>query len=345
MFKIAPVVIRASSGRQVDALLSELASPHALTRDGAVARLTIIGERAVARLLPLAGSDTAGTEARVSAFHALEAIGDLRAFDTAMGALDDPEVQVGVAAVGVLQGFLSSARGVEALDRLTAIALDRNRSRLLRLASIRALRDLGPGTIKPLLAALGADPDQAIAMAAGLGPDAAADPGFLLKEAAEGTLPDNPGILRLALSEAASTVPLAVLQQLIERVRFREGAETGPVRSEWTALRGAAHGALAQRGSRAALYDLKESFESAREPLPVDFLGAAAAVGDASCLEPLAAAYQRAMEAGGKVDDWWRLRLTDVFRTIAAREQVTRRTAAGKKVSSRWKDAAAILWA
>ena len=45
-----------------------------------------------------------------------------------------------------------------------------------------------------------------------------------------------------------------------------------------------------------------------------------------------------------RVDDWWRQRLTDVFRTIAAREQVTKRTAAGKKLSSRYREAAAMLW-
>ena len=41
------MVIKASTGRQVDALIADLASPSAITRDGAVARLTVIGERAV----------------------------------------------------------------------------------------------------------------------------------------------------------------------------------------------------------------------------------------------------------------------------------------------------------
>jgi hypothetical protein len=151
--------------------------------------------------------------------------------------------------------------------------------------------------------------------------------------------------LRLALTEVAGHLPLPLLQQLVERVRFREGAESGHLRAEWTALRGAAHKALADRGSRVALYDLKESFESAREPLPVDFLGAAAAIGDTSCLEPVAAAYERAMEAGLKVDDWWRQRLTDVFRAIAAREQITRRTTVGKRISSRFRPVTEFLWA
>ena len=324
--------------------MADLASPSAITRDGAVARLTVLGERAVSRLMALMADHDATTDARVAAIHALEGIGDMRAFDPALAALDDPDPAIGTAAIGVLQVFLSSSRGMDALDRLSATALARGRERGVRLAAIRALRDLGPNTIGPLLDALGSDPDQAIAMAAGLGPAAAADPFHVLKEAAEGTLPESPGVLKLALTESAAQVLPAVLQQVIERVRFREGAETGPVRAEWTALRGAAHSALAKRGSRLALYDLKESLESAREPLPVEFLGAAAVIGDASCLECVAAAYARTLESGVRVDDWWRQRLTDVFRTIAAREQVTKRTAAGKKLSSRYREAAAMLW-
>jgi len=338
------VVIRASSGKQVDALIADLASPHALTRDGAVARLTVIGERATSRLIALVASPDAGVDARVSALHALEGIGDMRALQPALTALASSESAIAVAAVGVVQTFLASTRGVEALDRLTAVAVDETRDRLLRLAAIRALRDVGAETIKPLLASLGSDSDTAVAMAAGLGPAAAADPVFVLKEAIEGTLPDSPGVLRLAVTEAGSHVPLPVLQQLVEKVRFREGAETGPVRAEWTALRAAAHATLAQRGSRLALYDLKESFESARDPLPVEFLGAVAAVGDATCLEPLAAAYSRAAENGRRVDDWWRQHLTDVFRTIAAREQVTRRSSIGKRIHTKWRDASNLLW-
>ncbi len=338
------MVIKASTGRQVDTLMADLASANAITRDGAVARLTVIGERAVSRLMALVADAGAAREARVAAFHTLEGIGDTRAFDPALAAIDDPDPAIGAAAIGVLQVFLSAARGMEALDRLSATALDRARDRNVRLAAIRALRDLGPATIGPLLDALGSDPDQTIAMAAGLGPAAAADPVHVLKEAAEGTLPDTPDVLKLALTESAAQVPPAVLQQVIERVRFREGAETGPIRAEWTALRGAAHSALAQRGSRLALYDLKESLESAREPLPVEFLGAVATIGDASCLESVAAAFNRALEHGVRVDDWWRQRLTDVFRAIATREQVTKRTATGKRLSSKYREAAPMLW-
>ncbi len=338
------MAIRASSGKQIDSLLADLASAHALTRDGAVARLTVIGERAVPRLVSLVSASTTPDDARVAALHALEGIGDLRALDVAIVSLDADDVRVAVAAVGVLQALLGSPRGVEVLDRLTSTALDRGRPRPVRLAAIRGLRDLGQSTIEPLLDTLGADPDPAIVLAAGLGADAAIDPVYLLREAAEGTLPDSPAPLRVALTEAGDTVPASVLQQLIERVRFREGAESGALRSEWIALRAAAHGILAHRGSRAALYDLKETLESAREPVPVELLGAVADIGDLSCLEPIASAVTRALEGGARLDDWYVQRLVDVFRAIAAREGATKRTAAGRRVTSRFRAAAALLW-
>jgi HEAT repeat protein len=338
------VVIRASSGKQIDSLLADLSSPRALTRDGAVARLTVLGERAVSRLLTLVHSATTSADARVAALQALEGIGDVRSFEVALNAVDADEVRVALAGVGVLQALLGSPRGVDALDRLTSIAVDGARPRPVRLAAIRALRDLGPATIEPLLDTLGSDPDPAVALAAGLKADAAVDPVYLLREAADGTLPDTPAPLRVALTEAADTVPAPVLQQLIERVRFREGAETGPLRAEWIALRAAAHGTLAQRGSRAALYDLKETLETAREPVPVELLGAVGEIGDLSCLEPLATAVTHALDNGVRIDDWHLQRLVDVFRTIAAREGVTKRTAAGRRLTSRFKGAAALLW-
>jgi hypothetical protein len=198
--------------------------------------------------------------------------------------------------------------------------------------------------VRPLFDALAKDPDPAIALAAGLGPAAPADPAADIRDAADGLLPETPARLRVALTEAASRVAPEVLQHLIERVRFREGAESGAARLEWTALRAAAHVALADRGSRAALYDLRETFESARGPLPVEFLTAAGRIGDTGCLEAVAAAYGHALEAGTRVDDWWCVHLVDVFRAIAAREKITRRHAAGKRITTRWRAASSLLW-
>jgi hypothetical protein len=338
------VVIRASSSRQVDALLADLASPLEVTRESAVARLIVIGPRAVQRLVACATSEEAATDSRIAALHALEGIADLRALDPALVLLDHGDEGIAVAAIGVVQAFLAASRGMTALDRLSALAVDRSRGRGVRLAAIRALRGVGQATIDPLLQALGVDPDAAVALAAGLGPEAAADPVQQLKDAAEGPLPAHPAPLRLALAEGAEQVAPVTLHRLIEQVRIREGAESGPIRSEWMALRATAHALLGQRGSRLALYDLRETLESARDPLPVEFLGAAASIGDVSCLEPIAAAYARSAEGAAHADQWWRERLIDVFRAIATREGLSRRHAVGKRIAVKWRHAATRLW-
>ena len=105
--------------------------------------------------------------------------------------------------------------------------------------------------------------------------------------------------------------------------------------------RAAAHVALANRGSRLAVYDLRESLESADAPLPVEFLAALSSVGDRSCLEPIAAAYTRARDG----QEWWRAHLADSFRAIVARERITRRNAVIKKIEKRWKETAEELLA
>lgn len=321
----------------MDALLADLASPQHITRDAAVARLIVIGARAVQRLASLAQDRAAAASARVAALHALEGIGDPSAVNTISSIADDRDEAVASAAVSALQPLVMSPRGVEVIDRLTAIALDGARARITRLAAIRALSGLESATIAPLLRTLGGDDDPTVALAARIGPaDARTDPVQQIRDAVDGTLPDDPGVLRVALTGAGGQVPLALLHQVIEKIRFHEGALTGEARAAWTALRASAHLQLAQRGSRLALYDLRETLESAREPLPVEFLAAADVVGDASCIEPLAAAYAHAVGGGRPPEDWWRLRVADVFRTVVRREGVTRRHAAGKRVAARW---------
>jgi hypothetical protein len=83
---------------------------------------------------------------------------------------------------------------------------------------------------------------------------------------------------------------------------------------------------------------LRESLETATEPLAVDALAALALVGDVSCLEPIAASYARSKDA------WWRDRLGDTFRTIVDRERVTRRHAIVKRIEKRWKGSMEELW-
>ncbi len=81
------MVIRRSSAREVSALLQDLESGSEAARDAAVARLSVIGTRAVEGLLALIGS-TRAAPARAAALATLEAIGDPRAADAALGCLE-----------------------------------------------------------------------------------------------------------------------------------------------------------------------------------------------------------------------------------------------------------------
>jgi hypothetical protein len=45
------VVIKASSAKHIQALIADLADPDGVTREAAVARLTVIGARAVEQLI------------------------------------------------------------------------------------------------------------------------------------------------------------------------------------------------------------------------------------------------------------------------------------------------------
>lgn len=328
---IVQLVIKASPGRRIDALLADLGAPEAVTRETAVARLTILGSRAVERLIGLL-DPPAPPATRTAALDTLATIGDPHALKPALLATSDPDEDVAVAAVATSRVFLRTARGAEVVDRLTAIALDRARTDAIRSAAIRVLMDLEPPTVAPLVAALGDDPSEAVRAAASV--KKRAKPRDALEELEEAAV--DPGALRRLLPSVAARAPLAALLCVVERARGREEVEAG-ARAEWMAARGAAHMALARRGSRLALYDLRETFASARTPLPADFVAAVLAVGDESCLEPLAAAYARA-GAGGNTrgsrdrQAWWRQQLADAFHAIVKQKRVTRRHAALRKI-------------
>jgi hypothetical protein len=157
----------------------------------------------------------------------------------------------------------------------------------------------------------------------------------LTRAAADG-LPDNPDALRAAIVRAGETAPLPLLLRIVERVRDREPVEPAGRRLAWTTARVAAHVALARRGSRLALYDMRELLESAKGPLPVEFLAAMSEIGDASCLEAVAGAYARSSEPGLSRHDWWRQHLADAFRTIVVREGINCRHAVAKRIEKRW---------
>lgn len=326
------VAIKPSSAKEVDALLADLSGASGVKREAAVARLIVIGPRAVARLLALFESD-APPVARAAALRALEGIRDARALDAAIESLRDREAAVGAAAVSVARVFLRSERGAETLDRLTALALDASAAEPVRIAAIRAVRDLDSDTIAPLLESLSQDRSSAVrAEAAAKGPrqKTAKDPVAEIARIAESGLPDDAEPLKKLIAAASVDAPLATLLRIVERVRDREAAEPAARRAAWTTVRAMTHLALAKRGSRLAVYDLRESLEKTADPLPVDALAALSLVGDRSCLEPIASAHSRS------TDTWWRSHLLELFQTIAKREQLTPRHAIIKRIAAKW---------
>jgi hypothetical protein len=257
--------------------------------------------------------------------------------------LNDHDPSVAAAAVSTAQTFLRSARGADVVDRITQVALDPRREPELRLAAIRGLSTLGSATLRPLWTILAKDssPQVRAHAQAASSPKPAAPPDALrdVSAAAEGLLPDDPVALGRAIAKAASSIPLPLLQRLIDRIREHEAVEPAGRRAEWAKTRAAAHLALAGRGSRLALYDLRESLERASGPLPVEFLAALSQVGDTSCLEAIAAAYVQSGKSTPGSADWWRQHLASAFHTIVKRERLTRRNGVLRKIAKRWGDA------
>jgi hypothetical protein len=80
-----PVVIRASATRQIDNLLADLAAHETVRRETAVARLIVIGPRAVERLTRFVAASSSPA-AKIAGLRALEGIADARALEIAVKA-------------------------------------------------------------------------------------------------------------------------------------------------------------------------------------------------------------------------------------------------------------------
>lgn len=329
------MVIKASSASEIRSLVDALTSGDDVRREAAIARLAIIGGRATERLLAAYAAATEN-RARVAILRALEAIADPRALPLACEALQarnggDPAV----AAAGALKPLLETrdpSGAAAALDALVEAALDPSKERRVRLAAYNALQDIPAGMLARITEVFHADVRDT---ARHDGVDAA-----VLADAVDGRLPGDPTELRNAVNARGSTAPLASLQKLIDAVRAQESSAADPdARTAWQQVRGAAHQALALRNSRIAVYDLRETLERADAPLPPSFLAAMRVIGDASCVEPLAAALARAPDA----DVWWRHQLASALRGIARRERITKRHASVKRAIARWPQAADVF--
>jgi hypothetical protein len=339
------MTIRRSSSVEIQQLIADLERPEEVDRESAIARLAVLGRRAAEHLLN-AYPTVSIARTRIGMLRALEACGDSRVLPLARDALRDPSPDVGSAAIAVLRSLLTASPpdvARDALDALVALALDRVSSVELRMAVFEALRELPSSTIEPIRRTLADDPDPAIRhhTAAKAVPADASEPAVWAR-ALEAQLPGRPDLLRKAIAVCAASARLTELQRLVDLVRAEETRERDPERcSDWRMARGALHQALAARGSRLALYDLRDSLLEA-DRLPVAFLAALEEVGDASCLEPLAAAYD-ASSSGS--DPWWRDHLAAAFRAIVRREGLTRRHSVVRRAMTRWPEAAAELMA
>ena len=295
-------MIRRSRAGEVERLVADLRDGPALRRDAAVARLRVIGARAIDKVSALLGSSQPSA-ARAAALKALDGVDDRRVISLALGRLADADAGVVTGAIGVLRGWVT--REASVLDALAAFALDPARPSALRLAALDALSELPRELVEPLLPHAGT--------------------------ANVPTL-DNPVGAREWLA-AHQGVPLSELHEFIAHAREAERQETSARRRhEWLVTRAAAHAVLARRGSRVALYDLRETFDAAQAPLPLDFLVAVTALGDASCLEPMA----RAWAASPAHETWWRDRLADAAAEIMHRTRLSGRSNVVKRIRAKW---------
>jgi hypothetical protein len=311
----------------VGRLIEELKSSDALRRETAIARLAVIGARAVTPLMTVAADETAPHPSRVAALDALQAMGGGRAANLALGLSNDPESSIAVAAVGVLGPIArgNDGRATRALEHLASLALEQGAPTVKRLAALDALEGLPGHLLQPVWAALTTDTDSRIVARVTRKRAGVTMP---LDELVSGALPDNPDVVSAVVREDAEKTSVTVLRTLVDQIRAREKLAHAEDRARWAAVRGQVHQGLAARGSRLALYDLKETLEEAEEPLPVGFLAAIASVGDVSCLEPLATAWITAHAD----NHWWRDHLSDAFRAIVKRENLTRRHPAMKRI-------------
>jgi len=327
------MVIKASAAAEIRALVEALGGTDDVYREAAVARLAVIGPRAIERLTD-AYRTSRSRETHLAILRALEAIGHHRSAPIARAAMLEGG-DVGVAAAAVLRPLLLSTHGsvaAEALDALMAAALDPKAERRLRLAALDALQDMPEPVPTRVVEALGDDP---VVRMKG----EAARIEAMWTDATEGRLPDDPRRLREALPNRASAAPLNTLRKLIDAIRAHEPGVEAAQRDGWRSVRGALHQALALRGSRVALYDLRESLielsanaQPSTRTLPVSFLAALHVLGDESCLEPIAAVWIKASAD----EEPWRTQLASAFRAIVKRQKLTRRNAGLKRILSRW---------
>ncbi len=330
------MAISKSAAAEIGPLIADLCGSDDRARDAASARLAVIGARAVPHLVAACGR-TRSPAALAAILKTLESAPDRRSVGLAVGLLHDAgaEPRIRGAAIALLAAHLDHPQGPRALDELSAFALDAEQPDSLRLQALDAVARLLPRVTAPLRALLAVDPSAALRAWAAADPaaaPAAVDPRLAVESAAAGE-PADPALLRELVPAGAADAPLPTLHRLVEIARAREEAAPTPAdRDEWRAVRGAVHLALARRGSRVAVYDLREALAGPAGALTAEFVDALRMAGDTACLEALAERLARAA-APGAAPEPLADRLLAAGRAIVEREKLTRRHASIKKVA------------
>jgi hypothetical protein len=321
----------------IAALLHDVVDGAPIAREAAVARLAIAGPRAEGLVLQaLAAADPRGQAALLGV---LERLTSARALEAGVALLSAADPTVATAAVAAVRAHLGADdpdMASRALDALVTTSLDPARAEGARLAAIDAIGDAG-GATHALQARLHDDPSARVRRAVGdaAGPAGIAGPGQI--EAIAADPGHDPLAVQRLLGEVGAQGSLSALHQLVLAIAHRERtAATAAERAGWTVALGAAHHALAARGSRLGRLDLRDALERTPPERLGELVAAAEAIGDATCLAPLAAAWTAA-------EGPTRARIEAAFAAIVARDRLTRRHAAVKDVLARWPLAATEL--
>lgn len=332
-----------------------LASQDLVAVEAAIARLAIIGRPALRQVLQRLEHSDATHQPRL--LRVLERIGDPIALPAIKPLLSNAVAEVATAAVeamGTLLDAKDATVATAALDALTATLLDTSRSDAVRLRAFDAIANASVRSasydadiVSPLREQLRRDVSDAIREAVDDGAPGDAVPRRettlpaeeQLNAIAAGDLPVDAEVVRQLLAAHGATTSLTVLHRVIERVRGHEAAIPAADAEAWRVVRATAHLALAARGSRLAVYDLRETLQALVAQTPVGMLSALQQVGDASVLEAVADAWQ------DTTDPWFRGQMATIFRDVVERERITKRHAAVKKLSARLPEAMAALWA
>ncbi len=344
-------------------LVAELLGDDGVASETAAARLAILGRPSVRPLLH--ALETAGPAHAVRVLGVLERLADPLTLPAVTAAAGSTSPEVAEAAVWALSALLQAPKAAvstAALDHLTATALDAERPRPVRLAALQALSSLDLEAVALVRAQLLSDADEEVRRAAGgtardendgdageagaaqnehadeRVPAARESHADVIHAAVAGTLPRDPEVLRVALGHA-DAVSVTDLHRLVVALRDAERHASATQAAGWLTCRAAAHQALADRDSRVAVYDLRDTLEALGPRAPVGILSALRDVGDAASLDVIVEAWS------AHEDAWFRSQLASAFAAIVAREGLTRRHAVLRRASQRQPAALAALWA